>query len=443
MHKRLLACLLILLGCLSLGAAPRPQRSVTYERYDVDIDVRSDGSLSVAETYQLRFEGEFHTGFAEIPLDYVTDIADVRVREGDRVYEESGSGAGTFTWRRDADAIRVDWEYEPTSGTEVRTFTVEYRVLGGLWVYPGRDTLSWTAVPEDRSGIPVEASRVTVRLPAPVDSSDLTIDSQGEDDSVAIPNAQTVVLESQGPIPDGTPLEVIVGFPHGLTSAGVAPWQRQIDQRQASYHWETFDVDLSLASDGRLHVTEVQTLLVDEGYLYQGYRIVPRLYLDQITDVEVRSDGRAFQLSDTPCEYCYVLEERPRRGDWVSFDGRRVVINEDRVGSTLVEWAFPTMEAGDSATFELNYTVLGAVRILSTSQEIDWTAVFGDRDASVRAASVDLYLPPEMSPEDVTVSGGRRSLQPDAALRIVAGIEDYLGRHGLCQPSDVVGALRL
>ncbi len=418
MAKRLLTCLLIVVALLSLGAVPRPQTSVTYERYDVDIDVRPDGSLQVAETYQLRFEGEFHTGFAEIPLDYVTDIVDVRVREGDEIYEESGSGPGTFSWERHLDAIRVDWEYEPTSGTEVRTFTVEYRVLGGLLVYPERDTLSWTAVPADRSGIRTEGSRVTVHLPAPVAPDDLTVDSQGVDASVEIPDAQTIVFESQGAVPDGTPFEVIVGFPHGLTSASVTSWQRQIDERQASYHWETFDVDLSLASDGRLHVTEEQTLQVDEGYLYHGYRIIPRLYLDQITDVEVRSDGRAFQSSATPCEYCYVLEEKPRQGDWVSFDGGRVVIKEDQVGSTLVEWAFPTLAAGDSATFELSYTVLGAVRVLSESQEIDWTAVFGDRDALVHAASVDLYLPPELSPEDVTVSGGATALQPDGVLHI-------------------------
>ena len=49
----------------SLGASPQPQeKSVTYERYDVEIAIQPDGSLLVAETYQIRFEGEFHTGFA-------------------------------------------------------------------------------------------------------------------------------------------------------------------------------------------------------------------------------------------------------------------------------------------------------------------------------------------------------------------------------------------
>ncbi|MFO7741228.1 MAG: DUF2207 domain-containing protein [Anaerolineae bacterium] len=418
MDRRWLTCVLVFLALLSVGAAPLPQRSVTYERYDVDIDVQPDGTLQVAETYQLRFEGEFRTGFAEIPLDFVTDIVDIRVREGDRVYEEFGSGPGTFTTQRPFDAIRVEWEYEPTSGTEVRTFTVEYRVLGGLWVYPEEDTLSWKAVPADRSGIPTEASRVTVHLPAPVDGNDLTLDAQGVDARVDILDAQTVVFESQGAIPDGVPFEVTVGFPHRLTSASVPSWQRQIDERQAAYVWESFDVDLSLTSDGRIHVTEEQTLQVEEGVLYHGYRTIPWLTLDQITDIEVRSAGRTFELSSSPCEHCYVVEQKPRQGDWVSYDGGQVVINEDRVGSTLVEWAFPAMGAGDSATFELSYTAIGAVRVLSETQEIDWTAVFGDRDAPVRSARVDLYLPAGLSAEDVSVSGRATSLQPDGALRV-------------------------
>ena len=139
--------ILALLTLLNLAAAPqrlpRQDESVTYERYDVDIAIQADGSLLVAETYWLRFEGEFHTGFAEIPLDYVSNIVDVQVREGDRVYDEGGSGPGTFTTMHGYDNIRAEWEYVPTSGTEVRTFTVEYRVLGGLWVYPDVDWLAW------------------------------------------------------------------------------------------------------------------------------------------------------------------------------------------------------------------------------------------------------------------------------------------------------------
>jgi uncharacterized membrane protein YgcG len=416
MQRRLLTFLLAALVLLSLAAAPEPQRSVTYERYDVDIAIQADGSLLVAETYQLRFEGEFRAGFAEIPLNYVSDIVDVQVREGTQMYSDLGSGPGTFNVSREWDAIRVEWEYKPTSGSEVRTFTVAYRVLGGLWVYPEGDRLSWTAVPDDRSGIPVADSRVTVHLPAPVDPGDLAIASPGT--TVEMVDAQTLVFESRGPVPDGTPLEVTVRFPHGLTAATTPDWQRKIDEALAAYRWTEFDVDLTIAPDGALTVTEKQTLAVDEGYVYHGYRAIPWLYLDEITGIEVRSDGRAFELSNDPCEYCYVVEEKASRDDWAYFDGRQVVINEDRVGSTLVEWAFPALEAGNSATLELSYTVLGAVRVLTNAQEIDWTAVFADRDAPVEAASVSVHLPPDVSADDVTVSGGAATLLADGTVRV-------------------------
>ncbi|MGD2178079.1 MAG: DUF2207 domain-containing protein [Anaerolineae bacterium] len=416
MHRRPLTFLLAALALLSLGAAPQPQRSVIYERYDVDIDIQADGSLLVAETYQLRFEGEFRTGFADIPLDYASDIVDVQVREGDQIYDDLGSGPGTFDVSREWDAMRVDWEYEPTTGSEVRTFTVSYRVLGGLWVYPEGDRLSWTAVPDDRSGIPVASSRVTVHLPTPVDPDDVAVASPGATAQIA--DAKTLVFESRGPVLDGTPLEVTVRLPHGLTAAAAPDWQRKIDEALATYRWTGFDVDLTIAPDGSLAVAEKQTLAVEEGYLYHGYRVIPWLYLDQITGVKVRSDERTFEFSTDPCEYCYVIEERSTREDWVAFNGRQVVINEDRVGSTLVEWAFPALEAGNSATFELNYTVLGALRVLTNAQEIEWTAVFADRDAPVDAASVTLHLPPDLNPDDVDVSGGATALQADGTVRV-------------------------
>lgn len=418
MNKRLLVYLSVVLAVLALGAAPQPQRSVTYDRYDVDIGVQSDGSLLVTETYQLRFEGEFRTGFAEIPLDFVTDIVDIEVREGDEVYREFGSGPGTFTLERRFDAIGVEWEYAPTSGTEVRTFTVEYRVLGGLWVYPDRHILYWTAVPADRSGIPTQASRMTVRLPAPVDPADLTLDTEGVDAAVEIVDARTVVFDALGPIPDGTAFEVLVGFPDELGAAAVPGWQRRIDEQQTSYHWETFDVALSIESDGSLSLIEEQTITVDEGILYHGYRTIPWLYLDRITEIEVRGDDRPFEFSTSPCDYCYVVEEKPGSGEWVSLERSQVVIREDRVGSTLIEWAFPALVTGERATFQVAYTALGAVRVLSETQEINWTAVFADRDAPVHAASVELYLPPDLSSEDVTVSGGATDVQPDGSLRV-------------------------
>jgi uncharacterized membrane protein YgcG len=417
MNKRWIWLALVLL-LVGLGAAPHPQDTITYERYDVDIDIQPDGSLLVAETYQIRFEGEFHTGFAEIPLGTVTDIVDVQVREGERAYVEGGSGPGTFTLSREPDVIYVEWEYEPTSGTAVRAFTVEYRVLGGLWIYPEGDVLAWTAVPQDRSGIPVEASRVTVHLPQPVSPADLTFRSVDLETHTELPDAQTVVFEALASLPDGVALQIQVSFPHGLTTAAVPEWQRQADEMGTVYRWKSLDVDLTIAPDGTLGVEEEQTLVVDKGYLYHGYRQIPWLYLDRVTGVAVWEGERAFKSSADPSEYCYVVEDNAGQGNWLDFDGTQVVIHEDRAGSTLVEWAFPALTAGDEATFKLRYTVLGAVRVLTDAQEIAWTAVFADRDVEVEAASVQLRLPPGVNADVVTVEGGTTAVQSDGTLRV-------------------------
>ena len=418
MKRQVLAVVIAALSLLASAAAPEPQRSVAYERYDVNIEVQTDGSFVVAESYHLRFEGEFRTGFAEIPLDNVLDIVDVEVREGDRIYTRDGSGPGTYTLDRGYDAIRVDWEYEPTSGNETRVFTVAYRALGALWVYPDVDWVAWKAVPADRSGIPTEASRVTVRLPQTVQEEQVIAYAEGIDASVEILDGKTVALESYGPVPDGTAFEVKVGFPHGLTDAAVTDWQRRADEAITSYRWTEFDVDLAVSSDGSLHVLERHTLAVDVGHLYSGYRSIPWVYLDEIRDISVESAGRTFEYSERACDYCYVVEENPGRDDWASFDGETVVIDTDRAGSTLVEWAFPPIETGQSGAFEVSYTVDGAVRVLTSTESINWTAVFADRDVPVESAAVTVHLPPALNPEDVTVTGGALSVRPGGELRV-------------------------
>jgi len=418
MQRRAVIFALLTLSFLVLAAAPAPQRSVTYERYDVEIDIQTDGSLIVAETYKLRFQGEFRTGFAEIPLDNVTEIVDVQVLEGDQPYTSDGAGPGTYSLDRGYDAIRVDWEYEPTSGTETRVFTVTYRVVGALWVYPDLDWLTWKAVPADRSGISAEVSRVTVRLPGPVQAERLITRSRGVDALTEVVDDGTVVFESTGPLPDGTAFEVEVGFPHGLTEASVTDWQRRADEAATSYHWTDLVIDLTVGDDGSLEIRETHTLAVDVGNLYTGYRSIPWLYLDGVTNVAVRSPERRFQLSDTPCEYCYVVEEKPGQDNWAFFDGERVVIDSDRGGSTLVEWAFPALGSGESDSFELTYTVVGAIRVLSQTQEIKWTAVFADRDAPVEAASVTIHLPGGLTAQEVEISGGTTTLLPDGSARV-------------------------
>ncbi len=418
MNKQWRWLILALVFLAGVGAAPQPQKSAAYERYDVEIQVQADGSLLVAETYQMRFEGEFQSGFAEIPLDRADDIVEVLVREGGQVYDAGGYGPGAFNVDYEQGSVYVDWEYEPTSGVEVRTFTVEYRVVGGLEIHPDQDVLSWTVVPWDRSGIPVEASRAEVRLPARAESATLLVNSQGTQSALELSNVDVIAFEAPDPIPDGASLEIEVRFPHGLTSAIPPAWQEADSAPETVYRWDGLHTDLTIAPDGALEVMEEHALAVEEGYLYHAYREIPWLYLDQIPSGEVWQGERSLKVSAEPCEYCYVVETYDG-GTWVwATSGGEVVIDEDAAGSTLLEWAFPFVVAGDKAAFQLHYTALGAVRVLTDAQEIIWTAVFADRDVEVREASVSVHLPPGVSAADVTVAGGAAALQPDGTIWI-------------------------
>jgi len=396
--KRLV--MLMLLVLVLTAATPPQQQSVAYERYDVEIDLQGDSSLVVTETYRIRFEGTFQQGFAEIPLDHVEDVSDVHLWEDDREYTQGGSGPGSFVLTDEYDSLFVDWTFTPTEGSEVRTFTLQYRLAGGLWVYRDRLLLSWDAVPADRSGVPVEAARFTVHLPGPVPSVGITL--EGAAARADTPDPSTVVVEAEGPVPDGTPLTVSLTLPPGLVSAETPGWQRWAGD--AEYRWEAFHVDLAIAADGQLAVTEEHRLRVTDGYLYGGYREIPWRYLDSIGEMEVWEGERSLDLSDQPGDYRYVFE-------------RQYSDDPDIEYQTLTEWAVPAVGPDEIVTFTLRYTVAGVLRVMDEGQVGVWTAVF-ERNEPVEQATLRLYLPGGMDPATVSVEAdaATAAVEPEGTL---------------------------
>lgn len=395
MFKQGLAAIGVL--CL-LAAAPQPQQEVTYERYDVDVIVEGDGALLVTETYEIRFEGTFREGFVEIPLDYVQDVTDVRVWDDVQEYSPGEGAPGTFTTQTLRDNLEIVWGFEPTAGTEVRRFSVQYRVIGGLWVYRDRVVLYRDLIPADRGGVAVEAARGTITLPDR--AGEIEVTTEGARARVERSTSQTLLVEAAGPIPDGTPLAVRLSLPADLVDAQTPEWQRWGEQPQVRF--EAIHVDLTVAPDGLLQVVEQHRLHVAEGTLYTGWREIPWLYLDRITDVQVWEGDRSLVLSDVPGDYHYVVEERSASGTWLRATAGGIQENQGALPDTLIEWAVPAVEPGEVVSFTLRYTVHGALRIVESGQVGAWTAVFSGRDAAVEAATVRLHLPPGIDPAAVT-----------------------------------------
>ena len=221
-------------------------RGVTYDRFDVALELRQDATFHVVETQVVRFEGgPFTVGFRRIPLERIEAIRDVRVAEqtasGLRPYQfdelhRLANGPGRFNATTFATHVFVSWSFEPTSYAS-RTFVVDYDVVGALRVYPDENPpnqqIWWAAVgAELTEENDVAAARATIRLPRPV-PLDQVVAAADDRVNPAPPSTdgQTFTWE-RGRIPRGQAFEVRLQF-RPLVDAEPPAWQAADDERRA------------------------------------------------------------------------------------------------------------------------------------------------------------------------------------------------------------------
>lgn len=144
-----------------------------------------------------------------------------------------------------------------------------------------------------------------------------------------------------------------------------------------SVAWQRFDADLVVQSDGSVNVTETQAIQFTGTY-QQGYRLVP---LDRATgsrDVSVDEviNGRSVPYargSGQPNTYAASTGADGLQIDW---------------------WFTPTTNA--LRTFEVRYTVTGAVRLYDAGDQLQWRAIYADRDGAIAASTVTVHLPVDL-----------------------------------------------
>ena len=213
------------------GLGAQASRGVSWEHFDLAIELLPDSTLRFAHSERVRFEGTFQHAFREIPLERLSSVTEVLVGEPGRPYRSGYNRPETFAVSRNENRLRIDWWFPPTSNS-ARTFELRYRVSGRVQVYPEGDQFYWIAVPAGLQGA-VEAANVTVRLPddAPVERAASRFGSRW--DQVETTGSNEVRFTVQD-LPPDQDFEVRVQFPHGLIAATPPPWQQAYD-RQAWY----------------------------------------------------------------------------------------------------------------------------------------------------------------------------------------------------------------
>jgi hypothetical protein len=150
--------------------------------------------------------------------------------------------------------------------------------------------------------------------------------------------------------------------------------------------WTRYDVDLNVQPNGSVQVSETQTIQF-HGTYQQGLRVIPTDRLTGIDNVSVGED-----VGGTTAAY------RP---------GLVPATNSFRTTSTdqglQVDWWFPpTTDA--SRTFVLRYTAQGAIRVYDAGDQLQWKAVYADRDGPTEASTVTVHLPGDVAPADLKTS---------------------------------------
>jgi uncharacterized membrane protein YgcG len=150
--------------------------------------------------------------------------------------------------------------------------------------------------------------------------------------------------------------------------------------------WERFDVTLGIHPNGSVTVVERQRIRFSSGTFTFGFRTIPLAKTEGIVDVRVSEPGgSAYRLASSggePHTFTAVVE-----------------------GSDLsIRWYFP--EVGNaSRTYDIEYTVLGGVRIYDSGDKFQWISQPTDRDFPIEASSVIVALPSGASFLDIDSAG--------------------------------------
>lgn len=244
--------LALLATILVLPLAVQAQsQSLYWDRYDVTINVTTDGELLVEERQSITFtSGSFHFGYRTIPLDKTDGIVDLEVWEGDVRFQPSSSrNEYTFSAGQEGNELIVYW-YFPYTSNSSHTYTFRYTVQGGVRMNEQEgDSIFWKAVPPDHS-FPIRNSVVTVRFPSGVDLGDIV--SYGTSTEKVV-EEETVTFVAQREIPAGQEMEIGVAFGPGLITGAKSDWQTH-DEQAGTYNLVFGAVGLLLLVGGLLGI---------------------------------------------------------------------------------------------------------------------------------------------------------------------------------------------
>jgi uncharacterized membrane protein len=156
---------LALVFALLFAAQTAWARTLTFERFDAELQLNPDGTFDVTETMVVRFTGAWNGIYRTIPLEYRTQEGfDYRLNVSVEEVTDENYAALRYEKSREGGNLKVKI-YVPVATDTTRTIKVKYRVANGLRFFADHDELYWNITGNEHRDT-MEESSAQVLLPA-------------------------------------------------------------------------------------------------------------------------------------------------------------------------------------------------------------------------------------------------------------------------------------
>ena len=215
-------------------------KSLVWERFDVDIEVHGDGTFDVAEHQTIRFtEGTFSAGYRDIPIKNYNYLDNWEVVDASgNVYRQATGGEDDYTFvvNQSGGNYVIEWFFPPATDIAEK-YTLRYTVHDGLRYYDGGDQVWWKAIYANRS-FPVLAGQVRVIVPTAAVIQEWAAyindaDARASATSALVGSGQAILFTLDRTLNPGEEFEVRVEFTPDVVDGAVQPWQDAADAEAA------------------------------------------------------------------------------------------------------------------------------------------------------------------------------------------------------------------
>jgi uncharacterized membrane protein len=165
MNSPRLRCVFVLSLLALFGALVAHARTLVFNHFDAQIQVRADGTIEVTEVMEAQFTGAWHGIYRTIPVEYTDDAGLNYTLLLDEISATDGDGQKLkLEQNREGRYIKFKI-YVPEAEDATRTILLHYRVLDAVRFFPDHDELYWNVTGNEWQD-PVEFVTAHIELPA-------------------------------------------------------------------------------------------------------------------------------------------------------------------------------------------------------------------------------------------------------------------------------------